>query len=54
MTALPLIKRPLLPRLFLAAALGYACMTAAYADNAVERARQNGALIVGMNYVVPP
>ena len=45
---------PLVSQSLLAAALGLACVTASAADNAVERAKQRGALIAGMQHVVPP
>lgn len=48
------ISRPFLLRSLLAAALGSACVIATAADNALERAKQRGALIAGMQHVVPP
>lgn len=48
---------PVKPLIFLrvlaTAALGFVCMASQAADT-VERARQRGALIVGMNHIAPP
>jgi polar amino acid transport system substrate-binding protein len=53
MNAFFLISRLSLSRVLLAAALGCVCLIT-HANSAAERARQQGALIVGMNYVAPP